>query len=116
MYGHQTYILIETRLDVVGPKDPSDGHEQTLLGEGLAGTHAASPAKGVVALFVGVVVLEAVEEAFGSECIRLGEFSWVAVDRPHVTRDGGVFGDKVAAVHIVLVGEESCQREGINKG
>lgn len=74
-----------------------------MLGEGLAGADATSPAEGVVALFVGVGPLETVEEAFGAEGVGLGEFSWVAVDRPHVAGDGGVFGNEVASIFVVLV-------------
>jgi len=98
-----TYILIQAWFHVVSPKDTGDGHEKTLLGERLAGAHAAAPAKGIVALFVGVWSFETVEEAFGSESVWFGELSRVAVDGPHVARDGCVFRDQVASVFIVLV-------------
>lgn len=93
---------------MIRPKDTGYAHEETLFGEGLAAAHTTAPAEGVVALFVGVGPFQAVEEAFGSECVGVGEVPRVAVDGPYVSCDGCVFRDEIPSILVVLMVVDSC--------
>lgn len=100
MLSH-SYLVIGTRLDVKGPQQPRECHEEALFGQWLPAAHPSSPSECVVSLFVRVRPLESAQETLRAERVGRGVLAGVPVDGPDVAVNRGALRDKVSAILIV---------------